>query len=86
MLQRTRDRFHTLYEQAPVGYVVLDSSGLIRQSNSTFRAMLNRPDADLTNLPFSQTITPEDAPVFLARFRTFFPEPSRKADRGAHET
>ena len=78
MLQRTRDRFHTLYEQAPVGYVVLDSSGLIRQSNSTFRAMLNRPDADLTNLPFSQTIIPEDAPVFLARFRTFFRNPAQK--------
>jgi PAS domain S-box-containing protein len=77
-LQETRDRFASLYEHAPVGYVVLDAAGIVRQTNATWRAMLGRPDDDLTGRPFADTILPDDAPVFLARFRAFFRNPAEK--------
>jgi len=77
-LQETRDRFAALYENAPVGYVVLDSSGIIRQANNTWRVMVNRSDEDFNGSPFADTIFPEDASIFLARFRTFFRSPAKK--------
>jgi two-component system cell cycle sensor histidine kinase/response regulator CckA len=77
-LQETRDRFAALYEYAPVGYVVLDSTGIIRQANHTWRVMVNRSDEDFRGSPFSDTIFPEDASIFLARFRTFFRNPAKK--------
>ena len=46
-LQEARDRFAALYEHAPVGYVVLDASGIVLQANGTWRTMLNRADDDL---------------------------------------
>ena len=77
-LQEARDRFAALYEYAPVGYVVLDSTGIIRQANHTWRVMVNRSDEDFRGSPFSDTIFPEDASIFLARFRTFFRNPAKK--------
>jgi PAS domain S-box-containing protein len=77
-LQETRDRFAALYEHAPVGYVVLDSSGIIRQANDTWRVMVNRKDEDFRGAPFADAIFSEDAPIFLARFRTFFRNPAEK--------
>jgi len=77
-LRETRDRFAALYEYAPVGYVVLDSSGIIRQANNTWRVMVNRADEDFRGSPFADTIFPEDASIFLARFRTFFRNPAKK--------
>jgi two-component system cell cycle sensor histidine kinase/response regulator CckA len=77
-LQETRDRFVALYEHAPVGYVVLDSSGIIRQANHTWRVMVNRVDEDFRGSPFADTVLPEDASIFLARFRTFFRNPAKK--------
>ncbi len=77
-LQETRDRFASLYEYAPVGYVVLDASGIIRQTNATWREMLKREEEDFRGLPFMQCMAEEDAPIFLARFRAFFRNPAEK--------
>ena len=77
-LQETRDRFAALYEHAPVGYVVLDSSGIIRQVNNTWRIMVNRQDEDFRGRPFADAILAEDSSIFLARFRTFFRNPVEK--------
>ncbi len=77
-LQESRDRFAALYEYAPVGYVVLDASGIIRQTNATWRGMVNRHEDDFRGRPFADAIVAEDAPVFLARFRAFFRNPLEK--------
>ena len=77
-LQETRDRFARLYEHAPVGYVVMDSAGIVRRANTTWYAMLNREGDDLRGTPFADVIEPEDAPIFRARFRAFFRNPADK--------
>lgn len=77
-LQKTRDRFTALFEHAPVGYVVLDASGIIRQTNVTWRVMLDRPEEDFRGKPFVETLVEEDAPIFLSRFRAFFRNPEQK--------
>jgi PAS domain S-box-containing protein len=77
-LQEARDRFAELYENAPVGYVVLDASGIVRQANRTWRALLNRGEDDVRGIPFADTIFPEDAPLFRSRFRAIFRSPTDK--------
>ena len=77
-LQAAKDRFAELFEHAPVGYVVLDSSGIIRQTNATWQAMLNQSEHDFRGTPFADTLVAEDAPLFLARFRAFFRNPAKK--------
>ncbi len=77
-LRQAHDRFAALYEHAPAGYVVLDASGIVRQTNATYRAMLNRPNDDLRGRPFTEAIVPDDVPIFLGRFRAFFRNPADK--------
>ncbi len=77
-LQEARDRFAALYDHAPVGYVVLDASGIVHQNNTTWLAMLNREEEDLRGRPFTDAMVPEDAQVFLGRFRAFFRNPLEK--------
>ena len=36
MLEESRNRYALLYNQAPVGYLTIDSNGIITQSNDTF--------------------------------------------------
>ena len=77
-LQEARDRFADLFEYAPAGYVILDASGTILQANRTWQTMLNRLDDDFRGVPFSNTIVPEDAPLFMARYRALFRNPKDK--------
>jgi PAS domain S-box-containing protein len=77
-LQRARDLHVELYEHAPVGYVLLDASGIIRRTNATWRAMLQRPDEDFCGTPFAETLLEGDDRVFLSRFRSLFHNPADK--------
>lgn len=78
LLQETRDRYAMLFEDAPVGYVVLDAAGIIRQANATWSAMTGRPPQDVRGRPFADSIVKADAGVFRARFRAFFRNPAEK--------
>ncbi|MDX9720184.1 MAG: PAS domain S-box protein [Myxococcota bacterium] len=77
-LQAARDRFSTLYQQAPVGYVLLDAVGIVRQSNQTWLKMLGRELEDVRDRAFVEHILAEDVPLFLSRFRAFFRNPQNK--------
>ncbi len=69
-LEESRTKFMRLFHQAPVGYVILDGSGLFAEANVTFAEMVGRDRGSLLNKPFSQVISPEDRPLFLGRFKT----------------
>lgn len=77
-LEHQREHFAVLYEHAPVGYVVLDASGIIRQTNATMLALLNRNEEDLRGKSITEVMIPEDVPDFLARFQPFFRNPEGK--------
>ena len=77
-LQKAKDKFADLFEYAPAGYVILDASGIIRESNRTWQTMLNRLDDDFRGVPFINTIISEDAPIFRARYRALFRNPKDK--------
>lgn len=73
------DSFSLLYDQAPVGYVVLDSSGIIIQANMTFSDMVGVPVGSLPFRPFVDFIEQDGRHVFNSRFRSFFANPEGKS-------
>jgi len=76
--QQVRDEYQALYNNAPVGYMTLDSRGMILKHNQTFAAMLGNPGNSYIGTPFSLVMHPEDRDIFLARFKAFFKKPQNK--------
>jgi two-component system cell cycle sensor histidine kinase/response regulator CckA len=76
--ERSRDRYLELYHNAPVGYVVTDSAGIILQVNKTFGHMLDLEIAGMQHQPLSSMIYADDRELFYARFRAFYNNPSDK--------
>lgn len=77
-LQQTKDQFVDLFESAPVGYVVLDSSGVILQTNMTWQSMLDLKCKEFKGSLFADNILEADRPIFLSRFKNFFKNPVDK--------
>lgn len=77
-LQAARDRFTRLFNDAPVGYLTIDSNGMICQVNQTFASMIGREPYHLTGRPLAQFISSEDRSAFHGRFRAFFKNPTGK--------
>lgn len=77
-LEESRARYMQLYHHAPVGYIVLDHSGIITQANSTFAMMVGRDRPQLLGRPFSEFVLSEDRPIFLARAKALFKNPLDK--------
>jgi PAS domain S-box-containing protein len=64
-LEESRERFTELYDFAPVGYIELDETGIIRGINLTGATMLGTERAMLLGYPFALHVAPED----FGRFR-----------------
>ena len=65
-LIHARDEYATLYDQAPIGYIALNLSGLILKTNQTFARMLQVEPELLIHRPLSQYVRLEDHPLFFA--------------------
>ncbi|MCA1786482.1 MAG: PAS domain S-box protein [Desulfotignum sp.] len=77
-MEDTRNRYMSLFDNAPVGYVILDSAGIIKQVNSTFAHLLRNTDITKKGQAFADLLSQKDAAVFRARFTAFFKNPSGK--------
>ncbi len=77
-LKESRDRFSTLFEMAPVGYVVLDRSGFVLDANTTILKMLGIKREKFVNQPFSRFIHAEDQNIYFARFNAIYKNPKDK--------
>jgi len=65
-LETARDEYYELYENAPVGFVTVNKSGIIEQYNSAARQMLAGPDDNLTGRSFAVRVFPEDQELYLS--------------------
>jgi PAS domain S-box-containing protein len=63
-LEASRARYFDLYDLAPVGYFSLGEQGLILEVNLTGAGLLSLARRDLTNLPLSRYILPEDQDIY----------------------
>ena len=77
-LEIARNQFFRIFDRAPVGYLVIDDHGIIRQANATFAEMIGEDATHLAHKPFSSWLEDPDRNVFLSRFRAFFKKPAGK--------
>ncbi len=78
-LQKARDKFARLYNQAPVGYLSVDKHGLIRQYNQTFLDMTGYSGPDINARALADLMAQTSRETFLARFRALFKNPWGKS-------
>jgi PAS domain S-box-containing protein len=80
-LAHSRDRYARLFDLAPLGYVVFDAQGHIKEINLAAARMLGRPRATLTEAPFAAFLEPGEAGAFLTHVqRVLTSEPSEAAE------
>lgn len=77
-LEKSHDRFWSLFNNAPVGYLVVDENCMIKRGNITFAQMTGLTMEKIINKPLGQLIEEEDQPVFFSRFKSFFKEATGK--------
>lgn len=75
-LERSRNPFYLLFEKTPVGYLALDSIGLIHEVNETFCRMVDQERNQLMGRSFAACITGIERGVFLAHYRALFRTPA----------
>ena len=71
-LDIVRSRYFDLYDLAPVGYITLNTRGLIQQANLTLASMINASRSTLIQQPFSQLILEADEDIFYLNFKKLF--------------
>jgi PAS domain S-box-containing protein len=76
-LEETRDRYVDLYDFAPIGYMTITASGVIREINLTGALLLDRERGNIIGLPFSAFVVAQDKPKFSEHLRQ-----CRQADHG----
>jgi PAS domain S-box-containing protein len=77
-LEESRGRYMRLYHNAPVGYVVLNSAGIVNEVNGAFAEMTCRDRAQVLGRPFGDFLHPMDRSIFFARSKALFKNPVDK--------
>ncbi len=77
-LELVRDRYARLFNDAPVGYLIIDETGIIAQTNETFAAMVGQEASYLSGTSLAALIVPTDRGAFHGRYRAFCKHPEGK--------
>lgn len=64
-LEESRDRYATVFDHSPVGYIILNVRGVISDANLTAATMLDIPQGNMVGLPFNVFVVKEDIKNFL---------------------
>jgi len=71
-LAASRERYFTLYDLAPVGYITVSETGLILKTNFSARSLLGLVRGTLINRPFSKFILKEDQDSYYRHRKQLF--------------
>lgn len=63
-LERSRSRYATLYDFAPIAYMTVSAKGMILEANLASAKLLGISRGELLNRPFSNFIFPDDQDIF----------------------
>jgi PAS domain S-box-containing protein len=77
-LELARDRFARLFNDAPAGYLTIDETGIIAQTNETFAEMVGHKPSYLSGKALADFIDSSERLVFYGRFKAFFRNPQGK--------
>jgi PAS domain-containing protein len=68
-LDSSRARYYDLYDLAPVGYITLNETGMIFETNLTAANLLAASRSSLTKLPLSRFINHDDQDSYYLYFK-----------------
>ncbi|WP_378954926.1 nitrogen regulation protein NR(II) [Pelosinus sp. sgz500959] len=68
-LEESRSRYATVFDHSPVGYLILDTRGIIVDGNLTAAAMLGMQQENMIDLPFHVLVIEQDVKLFLNHLR-----------------
>lgn len=77
-LEAAKGELSSLYNLAPVGYLSLDSLGVVRRHNEAFAEVLGRAGEDLGGRRIADFMSRESGEKLLSRFKAFFRNPGEK--------
>ncbi|WP_419661082.1 two component system sensor histidine kinase, hybrid [Desulfosarcina variabilis str. Montpellier] len=77
-VENARNKYSDLFNNAPVGYLILDRSGIIREANRTFAFKAEVELDQLTGKPFADHLTDTARHNFHSQFKSFFNRPDNK--------
>ena len=69
-IQQSMDRYLDLFDNAPIGYLIVDSDGLIKDINQTACQLLGNDKEDLLDHKITKIIHPDYQDVYYLYFRT----------------
>lgn len=68
VLERSRERYSTLFDKAPAGYLIFDHRGIIRDINLTAAQMLGKDRAAIIGMPLLGFVDKADSRSLLSHF------------------
>jgi PAS domain S-box-containing protein len=74
-----REYYFDLYEQAPVGYILLSAEGLIQDANLTAASLLGVTKSELHSRPFTDFVFLDDQKIHSLSFRKLLGEGRSRA-------
>ncbi|WP_027389926.1 PAS domain-containing sensor histidine kinase [Chrysiogenes arsenatis] len=77
-LAQANERLMNLYHFAPIGFLLIESHGMVIQANKTFADQVGTPYQEMAGKPFVTFVYAEDKSIFHGRFSTFFKSPEGK--------
>jgi PAS domain-containing protein len=80
-LQISRDRYVTLYDGAPIGYLTLDHEGAILEANLPACALLGMNRIDVQAQPIIRFVTAKDQPTVLRHIRELISTGARQSSK-----
>lgn len=78
ILEDNRKRYFDLFDNAPVGYVIIDENGILKQFNKVFSNIIDQNALDSFSRAFADLLYKEDAAIFRARFKAILKNPEGK--------
>jgi PAS domain S-box-containing protein len=68
-----------MFDRSPVGFLIMNRSGLILKANRRFREIVSMPTEMLVGKPFHQFLDETDEKRFFLHFPEFFMNPKKKS-------
>lgn len=69
LLTEDSQHYQTLFQAAPIAYLVTDANGLIQEANQAFATLLKVPQRQLIRKPLAVFVAKEDWPAFRSYFQ-----------------
>lgn len=77
-LESSRQRLFHMFHKSPVGYLILDDRGIIRDANATFHRLTGLGPEAIMSRAFSRLLAEPDQSPFLARYKAVYKNPEGK--------